>query len=89
MRIRRQLILFVSVGFLFVSLAAVLGRLPVHWRGLLVFSGGWLMAVGVLYQVRLYAGQKDTRYYVLLVFAGAFWLSMTAATLFWLVRRWT
>lgn len=88
MPIRRKLIFFVSIGFLFVLSAARLGQLPVHWRGLLFFSGGWLMTVGMLYQVKLYASRKDTRYYVLLIFSGVIWLAMTAATLFWLVRRW-
>lgn len=43
------------------------------------------MAIGVLYQVKLYAQQTDSPYSVILVFAaGVIWLCMTAATLFWL-----
>ena len=85
MPIHRKLILFVSLGFVAVLLATLLNTLAVHWRGLLVFSGGWLMAVGVLYKVQLYAQRKDEPYSAWLrVFAGVVWLSMTVATLYWL-----
>ena len=42
------------------------------------------MAVGVLYQVELYSYDKNSRYYVLIAFAGIFWICMTVITLFWL-----
>ena len=42
------------------------------------------MAVGVLYQVKLYAQQKDVSYYVLIAFTVVIWACMTALTLFWL-----
>ena len=32
------------------------------------------MAMGGLYQVRLYAIDKDTLYYVMIVFVGAYWI---------------
>lgn len=85
MPIHRKLILFVSLGFVAVLLATLLSTLAMHWRGLLLFLGGWLMAVGVLYQVQLYTQRKDAPYSTWLrVFAGVIWLSMTIATLFWL-----
>ncbi|MVM37500.1 hypothetical protein GO730_07540 [Spirosoma sp. HMF3257] len=61
-----------------------LGTWPVYLRGLLVLAGGWQMAIGIVYQVKLFAQQKNGLYYTLLVFAGIFGLSMLALTLFWL-----
>ena len=81
-----KLIIFVAVGFGAVLLAAYLKELAVDWRTLLVLSGGWLMAVGMLYQVRLYAEQKDVAHYVLVAFVTVLWLGMLALTLFWFSR---
>ena len=78
----RKLILFVMLGFGAVMVATQLPALNVQWRGVMLLSGGWLMAVGILYQVKLYAEQKDVLYYALLVFAGIIWLSMMAIILY-------
>lgn len=79
-----KLIIFVTVGFGAILSVAYLKELAVDWRTLLVLSGGWLMAVGMLYQVRLYAQQKNVAHYVLVVFVLVLWLGMLALTLFWL-----
>lgn len=74
MSTRYKLVLFVTLGFVTILLAVRMIALPVYWRGLLMMLGGWLMAMGGLYQVRLYAIDKDTLYYVMIVFVGAYWI---------------
>ena len=84
MTTQNRLAFFATTGFGVVLLAMQLSSMAVHWRGLLMIAGGWLMAVGVLYQVELYSYDKNSRYYVLIAFAGIFWICMTVITLFWL-----
>lgn len=79
---RRNLVLLVTIGLGIILLAARLSHLPDQWLSVLIFSGGWLMAVSMLYQIKLYAVRKDIQYYVLLVFTLIFWLSMTVVSLF-------
>lgn len=85
MTTRSKLILFVTIGFCAVLLAMRLPALAVHWLGLLVLSGGWMIAIGALYQVKLYALEKDVLYYLMILFAGVIWLCMITITLFWLI----
>ena len=86
MTTQTKLIAFSTLGFVLILLAMYLDFLGTYWRGLMLLSGGWFMAVGVWYQMKIYAQQKDIAYYVLLIFTGVFWLSMLVLTLFWLSK---
>lgn len=87
MTTQNKLIFSVTAGFCMILAATRFDRVAIHWRGLLIFSGGWLLAVGVLYQVKLYAREKDVRYHIMVVFAGLYWLGMIGITLFWLCMK--
>ncbi|GAB3699473.1 hypothetical protein GCM10027592_25580 [Spirosoma flavus] len=84
MTVTQKLILFVSVGFALVLLAAFLPMLAATWRGLLVIGGGWLMAIGGLYQVKEFSLRRDVAYYVMLVLVGLYWICLIGITVYWL-----
>lgn len=65
MSTRTKLILSVTLGFGVLLVAAPKPLLDIRWRGMLMLSGGWLMAIGSLCQVRLYAQPKDVLYYLM------------------------
>lgn len=81
---RKRLIVFVWMGIGLVVLTLKVSLLPIHVRGVTFMSGGWLMAIGCLYQVKLYAEEKDILYYVMVIFAALFWIAMLALTLFYI-----
>ena len=59
MTTRGKLILFVSLGFGAILVAAKWLPSNAYWRDGLVLTGGWSMALGCLYQIKLYAEEKD------------------------------
>ncbi|MBD2703491.1 hypothetical protein IC229_22795 [Spirosoma sp. BT702] len=84
MTVTQKLILFVSVGFALVLLAAFLPVLSATWRGALVIGGGWLMAIGGLFQVKEFSLRRDVAYYVMLALVGLYWVALLGITFYWL-----
>lgn len=77
----RKIILFSMLGFAAVLVATRLGGMAHGPRTGLMLAGGWLMVVGILYQVRTRAETKDVTYYVQMVYAGVLLVGMIALTL--------
>lgn len=84
MTVRNKLIAFVSIGFSLIFIALKMSSLSPNGRGALLIRGGWLMAIGGLYQIKLYADYKDILYYSMVVFVSIFWTCLTVITLYWL-----
>jgi len=77
----RKIIVFSMLGFAAVLVATRLGDMAHGPRTGLMLAGGWLMAVGILYQVKTCAETKDVTYYVQMVYAGVLLVGMVILTL--------
>ncbi|GAB3988839.1 hypothetical protein GCM10028807_12370 [Spirosoma daeguense] len=78
---------FLIAGFGLILLAALLSKMPVLLKSILIVGGGWLIGIGGYYQINLFAETKDTQYYVVLTLISIYWISLILLTLFWFARQ--